>query len=56
MGAGGGGGYFFVKGQWRCGLKWDCILMTGLTLTRLHFSIELLAGVLIFFFALRFGL
>ena len=45
----GGGGYFFVKGQWRCGLKWDYILMTGLTLTRLHFSIELLAGLLIFF-------
>ena len=52
----GGGGYFVVKGQWRCVLKWDCILMTGLTLTRLHFSIELLAGVLIFFFALRLGL
>ena len=31
------GGYFLVKGYWRCTTGWGCIFTTGLTIMGLHF-------------------
>ena len=34
----GGGGYFLIRGQWRCAAGWGCIFTPGLTRMGLHFQ------------------
>ena len=35
----GGGGYFLVKGYWRCAAGWGCIFTTGLAIMELNMGL-----------------
>ena len=37
-GAGGGGGYFLIRGQWGCAAGWGRIFKSGVTIMGWHFQ------------------